>query len=63
MPVELGWLDTTIFVRAVTLGDPHRACCLELLDALSDRRATGWLAPTVAHELSYVLTAHRLPVV
>lgn len=59
MPVDLGWLDTNIFVHAVTLGDPHRARCLDLLDALSDGRATARLAPTVAHELSYVLSRRQ----
>lgn len=59
MTVKLGWLDTNIFVHALMLGDPHQSRCRDLLTALQDGRAEGWIAPIVVHELSYVLT--RLP--
>lgn len=59
MAVAVGWLDTNIFIHAIKINDPHRPRCLDLLKALEDGRAEGWLAPTVAHELSYVLS--RLP--
>jgi predicted nucleic acid-binding protein len=59
MPIELGWLDTNIFVHALMLGDTHQARCRDVLQALQDGRAEGWIAPSVVHELSYVLT--RLP--
>jgi len=59
MPIELGWLDTNIFVHALMLGDPHQSRCRDVLQALQDGRAEGWIAPSVVHELSYVLT--RLP--
>lgn len=59
MPVEIGWLDTNIFLHAITPGDPHGPRCRDLLKALEDGRAVGWIASTVIHELSYVLSRRR----
>ena len=59
MPVSLGWLDTNIFVHAITRGDAHAPRCRDLLTALQDGRADGWLDATVVHELSYVLGRRR----
>ena len=58
-PVNLGWLDTNVFLHAITPGDPHGPRCRDLLKALEDGRADGWLAATVVHELSYVLSRRR----
>lgn len=31
MPIELGWLDTNIFVHALMLEDPHQSRCRDVL--------------------------------
>ncbi len=56
---QLGWLDTNIFIHALFPRDPHYPRCQELLRALDEGTAEGWLDPMVVHELSYVLG--RLP--
>ncbi len=59
MPVELGWLDTNIFVYAVTLNDPHQPRCQAIMEALGNGSAEGWIAPIVVHELNCVLGRRR----
>ncbi|HZS92011.1 MAG TPA: PIN domain-containing protein [Chloroflexota bacterium] len=56
MAVEVGWLDTNIFVHALSTTDAHYARCNEIINALIDGRAVGRLSPLVLHELSYVLS-------
>jgi len=53
--VQLGWLDTNVFVHALQPNDREYARSREVLDALAGGRAKGWLSPLVAHELTYVL--------
>ncbi len=55
MAVQLGWLDTNVFVHALQPNDHEYARSREVLDALAGGRAKGWLSPLVAHELTYVL--------
>jgi len=57
--VELGWLDTNIFIHALSAPDSHYARCTDLINALQDGRAEGWINATVLHELSYVLSRRR----
>lgn len=59
MTAQLGWLDTNIFVHAIMLGDAHQPRCRDVLKALEEGHAEGWIAPPVVHELRYVLA--RLP--
>lgn len=59
MAVELGWLDTNIFIHALSAPDSHYARCTDLINALQDGRAEGWINATVLHELSYVLSRRR----
>jgi predicted nucleic acid-binding protein len=51
----LGWLDTNIFVHAIIPGHKEYARCVQIIDALADGRAEGWITPVVLHELAYVL--------
>ena len=53
--MQLGWLDTNVFVHALQPNDREYARSRAVLDALADGRAEGWLSPLVAHELTYVL--------
>lgn len=55
MIVQLGWLDTNIFIHALFRNDLHYSRCVLLLQALQAGRAEGWIDPIVVHELTYVL--------
>ena len=55
MAIQLGWLDTNLFIHALYAGDREHARSRALLEALSDGRAEGWLSPLVLHELTYTL--------
>lgn len=55
MAEVLGWLDTNVFVHAIIPGHRENARALQIIDALNDGRAEGWLTPVVLHELAYVL--------
>ena len=55
MAVQLGWLDTNVFVHALQPNDREYARSRAVLDTLADGRAKGWLSPLVAHELTYAL--------
>lgn len=56
MAVELGWLDTNIFIHALSALDAHYARCTDIINALQDGRAEGWVNAAMLHELSYVLS-------
>jgi predicted nucleic acid-binding protein len=56
MPKELGWLDTNVFVHALYANDKPHKRSIEILDALADGSAQGWLDPIVVHELTYLFT-------
>jgi predicted nucleic acid-binding protein len=53
--VQLGWLDTNVFIHALHPNDREYVRSRAILDALADGRAEGWLSPLVAHELTYAL--------
>ena len=58
-PVQLGWLDTNIFLHALLPNDRHYPRCRSILRALEEGRAEGWIDVTIVHELTYTL--RRLP--
>lgn len=58
-PVQLGWLDTKIFLHAILPRDRHYPRCHALVKALQEGRAEGWIDVTIVHELTYTL--QRLP--
>jgi predicted nucleic acid-binding protein len=55
MAEDLGWLDTNVFVHAVTR-DAHSAACENLVAQLKSGDAQGRIDPVVVHELTYTLT-------
>jgi predicted nucleic acid-binding protein len=57
--LQLGWLDTNIFIHSLLPNDPHYPRCRALIRALQEGRAEGWIDVTVIHELTYTL--RRLP--
>lgn len=59
MPVELGWLDTNVFVHAMSANDPHQPRCRAILEALENDTAHGWIEPIIIHELSHVLSRRQ----
>jgi predicted nucleic acid-binding protein len=56
MTVELGWLDTNVFVHVLYPGDREHRRCRTIVEALADDRAQGWLSFAVMHELTYTLS-------
>jgi predicted nucleic acid-binding protein len=56
MAVQLGWLDTNVFVHVLYPGDREHQRCRALVEALEDDRAQGWLSFAVMHELTYTLS-------
>jgi len=57
--IQLGWIDTNIFLHSLLPNDPHYPRCRALIKALQEGRAEGWLDVTIVHELTYTL--RRLP--
>jgi predicted nucleic acid-binding protein len=57
--IQLGWLDTNIFLHSLLPNDPHYPRCRALVRALQEGRAEGWIDVTVVHELT--CTLQRLP--
>jgi predicted nucleic acid-binding protein len=55
MAVQLGWLDTNVFIHSLYRGDREHARSRALVEALADGWAEGWLSPLVVHELTYTL--------
>jgi hypothetical protein len=51
--VQLGWLDTNLFIHALYAGDREHARSCGLLNALADGRAEGWLSPLVLRQLPF----------
>ena len=56
MAVQLGWLDTNVFVHVLYPGDREHRRCRAIVEALEDDRAQGWLSFAVMHELTYTLS-------
>lgn len=56
MAVQLGWLDTNLFVHFLYPGDREHKRCRAIVEALADDRAQGWLSFAVMHELTYTLS-------
>jgi len=59
MSVQLGWLDTNIFIHLLFPRDREYPRCRAISDALERGEAEGWLDITVIHELTYFLGRHR----
>ncbi|MFN8514909.1 MAG: PIN domain-containing protein [Chloroflexia bacterium] len=55
MAVQLGLLDTNIFIHPLYARDPHGPRCQALLDAIEREEAEGWIDVAVVHELTYAL--------
>jgi predicted nucleic acid-binding protein len=53
MPAQLGVLDTSVFLAVFFPNDPNARRCADIIRALEDGRAVGWIDPLVVHELSY----------
>jgi hypothetical protein len=60
MTVQLGWLDTNIFVHSMFPNDEPYPRCQEILKALDEGRAEAWVDIGVLHELTYSLMRMRL---
>ena len=60
MTVQLGWLDTNIFVHSLFPNDQPYPRCQAILKALDEHRAEGWVDVGVLHEVTYSLTRMRL---
>lgn len=60
MTVQLGWLDTNLFVHALFPGDRQHARCREIIRALEEGAAEGWVDLLIVHELTYVLGRLRV---
>jgi predicted nucleic acid-binding protein len=58
--VQLGWLDTNIFIHSLFPADSQYARCQEILRALDADLAEGWLDVLILHELTYNLLRLRL---
>mgnify|MGYP001465436503 CR=1 FL=1 len=56
--MQLGWLDTNIFLHSLFHNDPQYGRCREILAALEDGSAEGWIDPVIVHELTYALPRH-----
>ena len=56
MTIQLGWLDTNVFVHNLFDNDPLAPRCREIVDALEAGTAEGWIDITVVHELTYALS-------
>lgn len=56
MAVQLGWLDTNVFVHVLYPGDREHRRCRAIVEALADDHAQGWLSFAVMHELTYTLS-------
>lgn len=59
MSVQLGWLDTNLFIHSLFPADTHYPRCQVILRALDDGRAEGWIDIIVLHELTYNLLRLR----
>jgi predicted nucleic acid-binding protein len=59
MTVQLGWIDTNIFIHLLFTRDREYKRCRAISDALERGEAEGWLDITVIHELTYYLSRHR----
>lgn len=59
MIAQFGYLDTNLFVHSLHPNDPHCARCQEIIDALEDGSAQGWLDATVIYELTFILVRKR----
>jgi predicted nucleic acid-binding protein len=60
MTVQLGWLDTNIFIHSLFPNDQPYPRCRAPLKALDEERAEGWVDIGVLHELTYSLVRMRL---
>jgi predicted nucleic acid-binding protein len=60
MTVQLGWLDTNIFVHSLFPNDQPYPRCQAILKALDEGRAEAWVDVGVLHELTYSLMRMRL---
>jgi predicted nucleic acid-binding protein len=60
MTVQLGWLDTNIFVHSLFPNDQPYPRCQAILRALDAGRAEAWVDVGVLHELTYSLVRMRL---
>jgi predicted nucleic-acid-binding protein len=59
MTIDLGYLDTNIFVHSLHPKDETYARCREIITALEEGSATGQLDVTVVYELSFILARGR----
>ena len=59
MVLQLGLLDTNLFIHPLFVRDPHAARCQALIAAIERGDAAGWIDVTVVHELTYAL--RRVP--
>ena len=59
MTTQLGFLDTNLFVHSLYSNDRHYARCREIIAALEDGSAQGWLDATIIYELTFILARGR----
>ena len=59
MVLQLGLLDTNLFIHPLFVRDPQAARCQALIAAIERGDAEGWIDITVVHELTYAL--RRVP--
>jgi predicted nucleic acid-binding protein len=59
MTIDLGYLDTNIFVHVLHPNDDHHDRCKAITDALQDGTATGWIDATAVYELTFILARRR----
>ena len=59
MSVQLGYLDTNIFVHNLYPNDRHYLRCREIIAALESGAAQGWIDRTVIYELTFILARGR----
>jgi predicted nucleic acid-binding protein len=59
MTINLGYLDTNIFVHNLHPKVENYARCREIITALEEGRATGRLDATVVYELTFILARSR----
>jgi predicted nucleic-acid-binding protein len=55
MTVQLGYLDTNIFVHSLYPNDRHYLRCREIIAALESGAAQGWIDRIVVYELTFIL--------
>jgi predicted nucleic acid-binding protein len=55
MALQLGWLDSNLFVHALYPNDGPHVRCRQILAMLSSGEAEGWIDPVIVHELTHVL--------